>query len=177
MKDNVAVYVGIGIIVGFAALVVFMLIGSSQSELDWSRKVYIFGSVEAIAFTAAGYFFGKEVHRERAENAEKSAEKNREKADAADKQRAEAEHREAEAKSRETEARANGNALAAAVTSKADVHREAGKPDISSEAAGARTLNESKGFAAHVERAPARATTQGDLDELASLALKLFPQG
>jgi hypothetical protein len=136
------------------------------------HKVYIFGSVEAIAFTAAGYFFGKEVHRERAENAEKSAEKNREKADAADAQRSAAERRESEARQREAEARANGNALAAAITSKADVHREAGGSDAG---ARVRSLNESKGFAGHVESAPIQVTNQGDLDELAALASKLFP--
>ena len=46
--------------------------GDVQQQ-QWDRLVYIFGGVEAVAFAAAGFFFGREVNRERAENAEDKA--------------------------------------------------------------------------------------------------------
>ena len=41
----------------------------------WTRSAYLLTGYEAIAFAAAGYIFGKEVHRQQAENAENRAEK------------------------------------------------------------------------------------------------------
>jgi hypothetical protein len=45
----------------------------AATELNWGRSLYLLGGVEAIAFAAAGYIFGKEVHRQRADQAVKDA--------------------------------------------------------------------------------------------------------
>jgi hypothetical protein len=46
---------------------------AEPSDLAWSRRMYVFSAVEAIAFAAVGWLFGKEVHREQAHAAEKRA--------------------------------------------------------------------------------------------------------
>jgi len=67
--------IAIAILSGFALLLYHMYqIAPTQEEALWNRSMTLFGSVEAIAFTAAGYLFGKEVHREQAQQAEKRAE-------------------------------------------------------------------------------------------------------
>jgi hypothetical protein len=68
------VVVAVAILVGFAVLLYHMYrIAPNQAEALWNRSLTLFGSVEAIAFTAAGYLFGKEVHREQAQRAEQRA--------------------------------------------------------------------------------------------------------
>jgi hypothetical protein len=73
-KNEVAPWIGMLAIAGFAVLLLILLSHTSDAELPWSRKVYLFGAVEAVALAAVGYFFGKDVHRERAEQAENRAE-------------------------------------------------------------------------------------------------------
>jgi hypothetical protein len=41
--------------------------------VTWTRLAWLFTSVEAIAFAAAGALFGAKIHRERAEKAESEA--------------------------------------------------------------------------------------------------------
>jgi hypothetical protein len=68
-------------IVAIVVLVLYVVVGGvlmlnvDLAEVTWSRMIFLYGGLEAIAFGAAGYFFGKEVHRERAEEAEKKATK------------------------------------------------------------------------------------------------------
>jgi hypothetical protein len=45
----------------------------TADERHWTRATYLFGSVEAIAFAAAGFLFGREVHRQQAAKAEQRA--------------------------------------------------------------------------------------------------------
>jgi hypothetical protein len=45
----------------------------TQDQTEWERWVYVFGAVQAIAFAAIGWVFGREVNRERAEKAEQRA--------------------------------------------------------------------------------------------------------
>jgi len=40
------------------------------TDAQWNRYVYLVNGVEAIVFAAAGFLFGREVNRQRAENAE-----------------------------------------------------------------------------------------------------------
>ena len=61
-----------------------------EGEILWTRLAWLFSSVEAVAFGAAGAIFGASVQRERAEKAEQRADTN-------------------------TEAAANGKALAGAL--------------------------------------------------------------
>ncbi len=65
--------VGVGILAGFALFMMFLLQWLSLGDSEWNRAIYLLGGVEAIAFAAAGYFFGKEINRKRAESAEASA--------------------------------------------------------------------------------------------------------
>ena len=66
-------------IVTVAALIVLAILGldlyrnRGMDELGWSRSVYVFGAVEAIACAGVGWLFGREVHREQAEQAEARA--------------------------------------------------------------------------------------------------------
>jgi uncharacterized membrane protein YsdA (DUF1294 family) len=73
------------VIVAFIAFVWYMLTQRSVAETTWSRLAWLFSSVEAIAFGAAGALFGSSIQRQRAEKAEAGAERN---ADAAAKGRA-----------------------------------------------------------------------------------------
>jgi hypothetical protein len=68
------IVVAVTILIAFAVLLYHMYqIAPTQEEALWNRSMALFGSVEAIAFTAAGYLFGKEVHREQAQRAEQRA--------------------------------------------------------------------------------------------------------
>lgn len=71
LKDLIATGIGIVALGGFAILIMHLLGRTNAAELEWSRLVYLLSGVEAIAFAAAGYFFGREVNRKRAESAEK----------------------------------------------------------------------------------------------------------
>jgi hypothetical protein len=53
-----------------------MLTETGSSELRWTRAAWLFASVEAIAFGAAGALFGSSIQRARAENAEAEARRN-----------------------------------------------------------------------------------------------------
>lgn len=65
-----AVLVGIG----FAVFAVFLVANADTTDSqEWERWVYVFGAVEAIAFAAVGWVFGREVNRQRAEQAEEQA--------------------------------------------------------------------------------------------------------
>jgi hypothetical protein len=74
--SGLPLYVAIAAIVLWAVFVVVMFLLSDSGETQWTRVVYIFGSVEAIAFAAAGALFGVTVQRERVERAEKKADAN-----------------------------------------------------------------------------------------------------
>jgi hypothetical protein len=113
---NKLYYVAVGLVLFFGAVAVFLLTSAddpSTSETVWNRRVYAYGAVEAIAFTAVGWLFGREVNRKAAENATKQA-------DAASKEAASA---RSEASNRAVDAAAEGakgRALAAAVITSAD---------------------------------------------------------
>jgi hypothetical protein len=63
-------------LVALAAFTAYMVAeADTGSEVTWSRLAWLFSSVEAIAFAAAGALFGARVHRERAEKAESEARK------------------------------------------------------------------------------------------------------
>ena len=57
------------LLIGFAVLVVAMLAWAQT----WEQRIYVFGAVEAIVFTAVGWVFGREVHRQTAETAKQDA--------------------------------------------------------------------------------------------------------
>ncbi len=61
------------LVVFAAALVCLFVLARQAPEVQWQRYIYLYGGVEAIAFAAAGFLFGREVNRQRAENAEANA--------------------------------------------------------------------------------------------------------
>lgn len=69
LKDLVAPFVAIVILVGFIGSTIFMLLQSSLTDVQWSRDIYLFGGIEAIAFAAAGFLFGTQVQRQQVQAA------------------------------------------------------------------------------------------------------------
>jgi len=58
----------------WAGFAVFLLAQTGTSDVRWTRMAWVFASVEAVAFAAAGLLFGSTVNRQRAERAEGVAE-------------------------------------------------------------------------------------------------------
>jgi uncharacterized membrane protein YsdA (DUF1294 family) len=71
------------IIFGYGGFMIYMLGEVSASEGVWTRTAYLLAGYEALAFAAAGYLFGKEVHRQQAEKAEDRAKVAQKEADSA----------------------------------------------------------------------------------------------
>lgn len=73
-KDKAAAIVGVIVLAAFGVLILYMISRTrSASENEWNRAVYLYGSVEAVAFAAAGFFFGTTVQRQATQNAEQQA--------------------------------------------------------------------------------------------------------
>ncbi|HEX6904894.1 MAG TPA: hypothetical protein VF789_34620 [Thermoanaerobaculia bacterium] len=72
-QNPVAIAVACVALTGFGALIIVMFSKLGLQEPAWSRAVYLLNGVEAVAFAAAGFLFGREVNRGRAENAERRA--------------------------------------------------------------------------------------------------------
>ncbi len=68
-----AVYAALGVLLFFGALVIFMLARSNVDDVTWQRQVYVYGSVEAIVFAAAGALFGVQIKRQEAKAADERA--------------------------------------------------------------------------------------------------------
>jgi hypothetical protein len=150
MKDKTAPIVGIVILALFIVFNLYMLINLSMSPDLWTRAAYLLGGVEAIAFAAAGYFFGREVNRQRAERAEAEADQAGQKTEQA---RSDA----VEAEKRATEAETKGKTLKAAIAAESSAASEAAPGAFGPRPEG---------------QAPA---TPGAIARLANLADQLFP--
>jgi cytochrome bd-type quinol oxidase subunit 1 len=73
--NAVRVLFAVVVMVAFAVFAYFLVENAdTQDQMEWERWVFVFGAVEAIAFAAIGWIFGREVNRERAEKAETRAE-------------------------------------------------------------------------------------------------------
>jgi hypothetical protein len=94
---GVALAVAVAVIAVWLGFLVWIIVEVDASEVAWSRLLVVLGSVEAVAFAAAGALFGTTVQRQRVED-------QRDRADAA----------ESRADANETAA-VNGHKLAAAV--------------------------------------------------------------
>jgi hypothetical protein len=130
----------------FWNLVKTMMEMTKAPELEWNRAAYLFAGVEAIAYAAAGFLFGREVHRQRAEQAEERA--------------GTEERRAAQAEKKATEETTKGKALRQVIEAK-----KTSKPMLASDMEGLESVRESQ---------PAVAR-QSDLDELSRIANELFP--
>src|SRR3954466_8972780 len=120
-----AFWFGVGVIVAFAGLSLYLIRAAGNTEeIGWTRMLYIYGGLEAIVFAAAGYIFGREVHRERAEAAEGIAQD-------AVKELRDANQEKLAVQQREAEISARAQALSSVVRS------ERATTDAQSDAAGA----------------------------------------
>lgn len=73
-RDWIPYFVAISILIFYGLRLISMAkIASSSTESIWAHHVYLTDGLEALAFSAAGFLFGKEVHRKQAEKAEKHA--------------------------------------------------------------------------------------------------------
>jgi len=72
LKSGVALVVTVLVVAGTAVLLAVLVLDIGADEETWKRYVYLLTGVEAILFTAIGWLFGKEVHREQAANAEQN---------------------------------------------------------------------------------------------------------
>jgi hypothetical protein len=72
-KDVLAPIIGILILLAFAVFVGYLLVNLDISEREWTRAIFLLAGVEAVAFAAAGYFFGSQVQRGRVEEAKQEA--------------------------------------------------------------------------------------------------------
>ncbi|MEH0986377.1 hypothetical protein [Micromonospora sp. CPCC 205556] len=118
--------VTLAMLVAFAALVVAMIWLARTDDAVWQRRVYIFGAVEAIVFTAVGWLFGREVNRSAVTTARADAEAARQEASDA---RAEAGEEKARA------SRVDSTLKAVCAATRAATARE--QPGISDRGAGA----------------------------------------
>src|SRR2546425_13259833 len=73
VQGVVPLIVAIAVLFIFWSLMRQMMGQTKVPELEWSRSAYLYAGVEAIAYAAAGFLFGREVHRQRAEKAEQRA--------------------------------------------------------------------------------------------------------
>lgn len=69
------------VLILWVAMAVFLMRRTGDPEVTWSRLAWVFSSVEAVAFGAAGLLFGVTVNRQRAERAEARADANQKDAD------------------------------------------------------------------------------------------------
>jgi hypothetical protein len=104
-------WIGVGVIVIFTGLSFYLIrAAATTDDPGWTRMLYIYGGLEAIVFAAAGYIFGREVHRERAEVAEDMAQN-------AAKELRDVTEEKLDAEQREADVRARAQALASVVRS------------------------------------------------------------
>lgn len=150
-KDGIVYGVAVLALIGFAVLVLFLFLKApGASELEWTRSVYLLSAVEAVAFAAAGFLFGKEVHRQQAEKAEEQAAE-------AQIQAVAAQNDASEAKAETVEINANARILKKMINSKINASSKA-----------------QEGFEAFGPQASAQ-LAQADMQELKDIANELFP--
>lgn len=108
-------FLAIGVVLVWLAAVIWLATQTSATEIVWARLTFLLGSIEAVAFGAAGAVFGTQIQRQRVDAAEARAGKAEQ--DAHDKkQEAIESRREANA---HREAAENGRVLAGAVKAEA----------------------------------------------------------
>ena len=83
-KDLIAPIMGV-IVILFLLFITYSVFGRlNLPDNEWTRAVYLLSGIEAVAFAGAGFLFGREVNRQRAENAEGLAAESKAKATVAE---------------------------------------------------------------------------------------------
>ena len=111
-----ALVIAVVVILVWLGFLIWLLVEVNTSEIAWSRLLVVLGSVEAVAFAAAGALFGTTVQRQRVND-----------------QRARADAAESRADASETTA-VNGQKLAAAVKVSRGTRGEGTRERLSAEA-------------------------------------------
>lgn len=70
IKSGFALLMTLVVLIGGAYLINFLLGKVAANQAEWDRYVYLLTGVEAVVFAAVGWLFGKEVHREQAQQAD-----------------------------------------------------------------------------------------------------------
>jgi hypothetical protein len=158
LREVLAPIVGVVILLAFATFIIYMLSLTAAEEVVWTRAVYLFSGAQAIAFASAGFFFGSEIQRKRAEQAEERASDSIERAAQAEK----------EAVRKESYGRSLAEAIRAKAASRSiSVERiaeaETKRSDVRLESLGGS------------ERDGLQAIVRTDLMELVDLANRLYP--
>lgn len=135
----------------FVAYVALNRTDQSVSSEQWTRIIHLIGGPEAIVFAGAGFLFGREVNRQRAESAEKQVASVTGQAQSAAAKASEAQAKATESEKKASEADAKGKALSAAVLGKL----EASNPTP-------------------LDSDSLRSTSTSHLQELASIAKRLY---
>ena len=74
--SGVPMFVAVGAVILWLLFVVVMMNASSADEVRWTRLTFVFSSVQAIAFAAAGSVVRRECSQDRVQKAEAKAEAN-----------------------------------------------------------------------------------------------------
>jgi hypothetical protein len=146
IQGVVPLIVSIAVLYIFWILVKMMMGMTKVPETEWNRAAYLFAGIEAIAYAAAGFLFGREVHRQRAEQAERRASTEEERATEAVKQSA--------------EVTAKGKAL---------------KQVIEAKMTSSLTRSDNMEILESFEKDEPVTARRSDLDELSRIAKELFP--
>lgn len=96
------------VILAWLGLLVWLISHTAISDAEWARLLVVLGSIEAVAFAAAGALLGTTIQGKRVQEARKREEKAEEQAD-----------KERNAANAKTEAAAKGKALATAIKARA----------------------------------------------------------
>jgi flagellar basal body-associated protein FliL len=120
-KGKLIIAIAVVVLAAFVVLIAYMMLHLQADETTWTRALYLYGGVEAIAFAAAGFLFGKEVSREQVNKAENQAESARQDSRQAQQQAIDAQQKAAtaEAKTRHIVAAVQAQAAGQTQQSKA----------------------------------------------------------
>jgi hypothetical protein len=80
-RDPVAVGVACVALTCFGIFLIILSYKLDLPETQWARATYLLNGVEAVALAAAGYIFGREVHRGQAQSAEVRAQREQQRAE------------------------------------------------------------------------------------------------
>jgi len=72
-RSALAATVAVAALLVFLGFTVFLFSRTDQSDLQWTRAVYLLSGVEAVTFAGIGWLFGREVHRAQAQQAQERA--------------------------------------------------------------------------------------------------------
>ncbi|GAA5170328.1 MULTISPECIES: hypothetical protein [Amycolatopsis] len=139
-------WTAVGIVLAFTVLVVVMFLNSGGDEIVWQRRVYLFGAVEALTFTAVGWIFGREVGRGAVTAARQNAAAAQDDADAARSEARAKTEEAAAADRRAVEERIKGEAVVAAVRSFTEPVAPDGLSDVTVRPGGPAALRDLRAF-------------------------------